>query len=145
MKVSVWNYFPTDNPVDLYCPKCGGRNNVNRLSVLISLAVLLASLLAAMHIADRSGLSGAAWVGVLAAGGLIGFIAASFAGAKLPRLVPYKRWWIRPPASITGADRELMERHGIQHNGQFFVCGVYHFDSLAEAVAHVRQSSSVAP
>ena len=145
MQVSVWDYFPSETPVDLYCPACGGRNNVNRFALLFGFAVLLASVLGALHIADRLALSGLPWLGVLGAGGLLGFAGAALAGAKLPKLVPYKRWWVRPPVSISEADSELMHELGIRHNGDYFICGTYHFDSLAEAVAHARQSSSVAP
>ena len=141
--VGFWDYLPSKSPVDIYCPLCGGRHNINRASIFISLATwllfgFLGYALAATSVSPGHG--GLALVFLLST--LLGSWPAAFMGSRRPGLVKYTRWWIRPGPAISDVDRELMSQLGVEHNGQYFIVGSMHFDHLCDASAYARNRSS---
>jgi hypothetical protein len=143
--VGFWNYLPSMPPVDIYCPQCNGRNDINRFSIFTSLAAWLLFGFLGSALATTSWVSGKAgfWPFILLSM-LIGAWPAAFIGSRLPGLVKYTRWWSRSTPIISDLDSHLMTRFGVEHNGQYFIVGEMHFDHLREALAYARNKSSSA-
>jgi len=145
ISVGFWDYLPTRTPIDIYCPLCGGRNNVNRTSILISLATWIffgflgCALAKTFWHTGNTGL-----VLVIALSVLIGSWPAAFVGSRRPELVKYTRWWIPRPLDISDTDQELMSQMDIEQNGQYFIVDNMHFDHLCDALAYARNRPSKA-
>lgn len=135
--VGFWRYLPSKPPADIHCPKCGGRNNINRGSIGLAVATLL--FFTFLGVALARTIQGAEW-GVLAVpiAFAVGVWPAAFLGSRRPGLVKYARWWIRPTPTLSDADRALMDQLGVTYNGEYFIVGEMHFDHLGDAVAFAR-------
>jgi hypothetical protein len=140
--VGFWTYLPSKTPLEIYCPGCHGRNDINRISILASLATWLVVGSIGYAVVPTSLASGKAAFLLLLLSTLIGTWPAAFIGSRLPRLVKYTRWWIRSSPAISDRDRELMNDLGIEHNGHYFIVGDMHFDHLREALTYARSESS---
>lgn len=44
--------------------------------------------------------------------------------------------------TLSDADKALMQQHGIEHNGRYFVVGDMHFDHFHDAMFHAKLQSS---
>jgi hypothetical protein len=143
--VGFWGYLPSKTPVDIYCPQCHGRNNINRVSIFVSLAAWLSVGSLGWAMTPTSWGSGKAgfWPFILLSA-LLGAWPAAFIGSRIPGLVKYARWWIRSAPIISDTDSELMSQLGVEHNGQYFTVGDMHFDHLREALTYARNRSSSA-
>ncbi len=143
--VGFWDYLPSNTPVDIYCPLCSGRNNINRASIFVSLAIWLLFGFLGYALANTLwGRGGGELAVVFVLSMLIGSWPAAFMGSRRPRLVKFTRWWIRPAPAISDMDRVLMSQLGVEHNGQYFIVGSMHFDHLRDALAYARSGSSSA-
>ena len=142
--VGFWSYLPSKPPVDIYCPSCGGRNNINRTSIVLAFSTLLLfAFLGVVLVKTTQGAGRAVLVMLVAI--VLGVWPAAFLGSRRPRLVKYSRWWIRPAPAISDKDRELMDALGVAHNGEYFIVGDMHFDHLLDAIAYARERSSSPP
>ena len=130
------NYYPVN------CPACGSENDIANMTRIIGVAAGLLALYVIYSIfAQFLNLSKEASLISLLLSVILSVWLSMLAASRFPRLVKYKRPLLTtaPPAGISPADRELMDRFGISHNGQYFVVREMHFDRLAEAADYARE------
>jgi hypothetical protein len=141
--VAFLDYAPSRTPRDIYCPKCGGRNNINKPSVLIAASTGGAFVLLCLFLVRTFLEINAIWLPLIfALSALMAIGPAAFAGSQKPGLVKYARWWVQPAPVLSDSDRDLMREFAIDHNGQYFIVGAMHFDRLGDALEYARHESS---
>lgn len=96
LSVSRWDFGLNSSPVDIYCPACGGRNNVSNACILLSIGSFLLYVFCALIISKEVlgfGKNESFLAALLFSP--IGLVLSAYMGGLVTKLVKFRRWWIR--------------------------------------------------